>query len=135
MDWKTRFFWMIVVLPWTPYVLSVTTSDPRLGWGEAQRVLVSGLSSLWQALSSVSGPLEYQRVLANFFKLADPLASAAAVALAMAAAVFLLSLPTNNHSWVRAPRSRLKPPPQGCLVRCGQPARCPPAAPSPRPPG
>lgn len=39
-------------------------------------------------------------VLLRFYQTADPLASAVAVALLLAALCFLLSLPTNRHSWV-----------------------------------
>ncbi|KAL4431096.1 hypothetical protein ABPG75_006352 [Micractinium tetrahymenae] len=39
-------------------------------------------------------------VLLRFFQTADPLASAVAIALLLAALCFLLSLPTNRHSWV-----------------------------------
>lgn len=37
----------------------------------------------------------------RFYQTADPLASAVVIALLLAAVCFLLSLPTNRHSWVR----------------------------------
>ncbi|KAL4421975.1 hypothetical protein ABPG77_010998 [Micractinium sp. CCAP 211/92] len=39
-------------------------------------------------------------ILLRFYQTADPLASAVAIALLLAAICFLLSLPTNRHSWV-----------------------------------
>lgn len=105
MEWRHRFFWLAVTLPWVPYVLTlVAKDDPLLGWAGAQRTLEAGLSSLWQALSSPSNgidPRNYWRALAGWWASADALVAAVLAALAMSTAVFLLSLPTNNHSWVR----------------------------------
>lgn len=50
---------------------------------------------LWHA------PLKDQAAIAwQWYVAADPLAGAVAVALLASAVVFLLSLPTNQHSWV-----------------------------------
>lgn len=63
-------------------------------------------------------------VALKFYTTADPLATAIAVSLVIAALCFLLSLPTNNHSFVStmsAGREGTLPLPV-CLVRV--PRRC-----------
>ena len=69
------------------------------GWGEVAPTLTFWLQWLSNHIRHTRGDTHS---LATFIKLADPLAVALVAATALSVLVFLLSLPTNNHSWVRA---------------------------------
>lgn len=72
------------------------------GWLGVQSTLLFWQKWLMESLK-YSAPDAWPSVARRFYATADPLASAVAVALLVASLCFLLSLPTNNHSFVSVP--------------------------------
>ncbi len=74
------------------------------GWLAVQSTLLFWQKWLVDSFAH-SAPEAWLSVLQRFYATADPLASAVAVSLLMASLTFLLSLPTNNHSFVSSYRA------------------------------